>query len=423
MLATLRQRDFALLWFAALVSIAGDYALIVALPLHAYALTGSAVATGGVFAAALLPRILLGSVAGVLVDRWDRKRVMVAADLLRALLLLPLLAVVAADLLWLLYAVRVAVGILGLLFGPAESALLPRLVGEDRVVTANALNALNDNLGRLVGSAAGGVLYAVGGLSTVVLVDAASFAVSALLILAIRTSARPEPVVTASATAGSGTVFGEWRAGLRLIAREPTLRTVFVAYGLGSLGEGTFGVGFTPLVVDVLRGGATGVGAVMSAQAVGGLLAGVVVARIAGSVAPGALFAGGLIGLGLADLGLANAARLAPPGPQAVTVAAVFMVLAGIPVVAFAAAGQGLLQTLTEDAYRGRVFGALGTVSGFATLAGLTAGGAAVDAIGIVPVVSAGAAMWILGGIVAWWRFSRAAPVAVPTGERGLAGP
>ena len=93
MLATLRHRDFALLWFAGLVSVAGDFALLIALPLHAYALTGSAVATGAVFAASLLPSILLGSVAGVFVDRWDRKRTMVAADLLRAALLLPLLAV------------------------------------------------------------------------------------------------------------------------------------------------------------------------------------------------------------------------------------------------------------------------------------------------------------------------------------------
>ena len=98
-LATLRHRDFALLWTAGLVSVAGDFALVVALPLHAYALTGSAVATGGVFAASLLPHVLLGSVAGVFVDRWDRKRTMIVADLLRAALLLPLLLVGSADLL------------------------------------------------------------------------------------------------------------------------------------------------------------------------------------------------------------------------------------------------------------------------------------------------------------------------------------
>ena len=68
MLATLRQRNFALLWIAGLISVAGEFALFTALPLHAYALTGSALATGAVFAASLLPRVVLSSFAGVFVD-------------------------------------------------------------------------------------------------------------------------------------------------------------------------------------------------------------------------------------------------------------------------------------------------------------------------------------------------------------------
>ena len=405
MLATLRHRDFALLWAAGLVSVAGDYVLIVALPLHAYALTGSALATGGVFAASLLPRVLLGSVAGVFVDRWDRKRTMVGADLLRAVLLLPLLAVRSPDLLWLLYLVRAATGAAGAFFAPAENALLPRLVGEERLVAANALNALNNNLGRLVGPAIGGVLYAGGGLTGVVLVDAASFLASAVLIAAIRAGARPEGGSrVADAVSAWGRALGEWRAGLRLVGRNRALRTVFAAFLLGFVGEGTFEVGFAPLAVDVLGGGAAGAGLLMSAQAVGGLLAGGLVARFAGRVAPRLLFGWGLVGLGLADLGMANAAGLAPSGPEAVGVAMAFMFLAGFPVVASNAAGNGMLQALTADAYRGRVFGALGTAEGAAILVGLGVGGLAVDAVGVVPVVSAGAAMWVVGGAVALAR-------------------
>jgi hypothetical protein len=83
------------------------------------------------------------------------------------------------------------------------------------------------------------------------------------------------------------------------------------------------------------------------------------------------------------------------------------MLLAGFPVVAANAAGHGLLQTLTADAYRGRVFGALGTVQGMATLAGLAFSAAAVDVVGVVPVLSLGAAMWIVGGTVALTRLPR----------------
>jgi MFS family permease len=188
MLATLRQRNFALLWLAGLVSIAGDFALIVALPLHVYRLTGSTLATACTLAANSLPRVVAGSVAGVFVDRWDRQRTMVAADLLRAAALLPLL--VAPTNLGAIYAIAAVQGTIGLFFSPAEGALLPQLVGEERLVTANALNALNDNLGMLAGPALGALLYAETGIGGVVLADAATYLGSALLIGLIRDGGR-----------------------------------------------------------------------------------------------------------------------------------------------------------------------------------------------------------------------------------------
>jgi MFS family permease len=404
MLATLRHRDFALLWVAGLVSVAGDFALFAALPLHAYVLTGSAAAAGGVFAASLLPRVLLGSVAGVFVDRWDRKRAMVAADLLRAASLLPLLAVVSADQLWLLYLVRAATGTLGLIFDPAESALLPRLVGEERLVTANALNALNNNLGRLIGPAVGGVLYARGGLGAVVLVDVASFAVSAGLIALIRTDSRPERSETVAERSPWGRLRDELRAGLRLVGESRVLSAVFLSLGIGLLGEGTFEVGFPPLVLDVFAGGASGAGIILSAQAVGGLIAGALVARAGESIPPRILYGGGLIGLGLADLGTVNATAVVSPGMPAVALASLFMVLAGFPVVALNAAAQGILQRETLDAFRGRVFGALSAVQGVSMLAGLGLGALVIDRVGVVAVLSAGAAMWIVAGALALAR-------------------
>src|SRR5262245_33699639 len=105
MLATLRQRNFALLWFGGLISLAGDWMLGIALPIHVYMLTGSALATGGMLIARMIPNLLLGSIACVFVDRWDRKRTMVIANGLAALTLLPLLLVHSADWLWLIYLV------------------------------------------------------------------------------------------------------------------------------------------------------------------------------------------------------------------------------------------------------------------------------------------------------------------------------
>lgn len=412
MLATLRHRDFALLWFAGLISVAGDFALYAALPLHAYALTGSAAAAGAVFAASLLPRVVLGPLAGVYVDRWDRKRTMVAADLLQAAVLLPLLAVDSAGLLWLLYLVRAVGGTLGLFFTPAESALLPRLVGEDQLIAANALNTLNNNLGRLIGPAIGGALYAVGGLEAVVAVDVASFIVAAGLIAMIRANARPDRQPESDdARPALLRVFAELRAGLLVMRQSRVISAVFLSFGLGFIAEGTFEVGFTPLVIDVFDGGATGVGILLSAQAVGGLGAGALIARTSARISPRLLFAGGLLGLGIADFGMVNSANLAPPDVSPVALAGAFMILAGAPIVALHAASLGILQVETTDAFRGRVFGALGMVEGFAILTGLLAGALTVDRFGIVPVLSAGALMWAVGGVVALVRLPRDAGV------------
>ena len=93
MFAVLRKRNFALLWLGQIVSLAGDYMLIVALPYYVFGLTGSILQTGTMFVVETVPRILLGSFAGVFVDRWDRRWTMIISDLSRAAVLLLLLLV------------------------------------------------------------------------------------------------------------------------------------------------------------------------------------------------------------------------------------------------------------------------------------------------------------------------------------------
>src|SRR6478609_10181441 len=110
MLVALRQRNFALLWVGQLISVFGDWVLLIALPFYIFDLTGSALATGAMFIAQTVPKVLLGSVAGVFVDRWDRKRTMIAADLSRAALLLTLLTVHSAHSLWIVYVAGFAQG-------------------------------------------------------------------------------------------------------------------------------------------------------------------------------------------------------------------------------------------------------------------------------------------------------------------------
>jgi MFS family permease len=101
--------------------------------------------------AASIPNIVLGSIAGVFVDRWDRKRTMVITSLLLALALLPLplLLVRTADRVWIIYLVAFGEACLQQFFIPAQSTLLPTLVGEEHLVQANSLNSLSSNFARL----------------------------------------------------------------------------------------------------------------------------------------------------------------------------------------------------------------------------------------------------------------------------------
>src|SRR5919199_6799958 len=194
MLATLRRRDFALVWLAGLISMMGDWVLYIALPIYVYQLTGSALATSAMFAAEMVPALFVGSVAGVFVDRWDRKRTMVVANLLLTLGLLPLLLVHSAGQVWLVYMVSFFESVVAQFFSPAERAFLPTLAGQEHLVAANALNALNNNLARLVGPALGGVVAAWLGLAGVTLVDALTFLLAAALVLLVTASGRVERI-------------------------------------------------------------------------------------------------------------------------------------------------------------------------------------------------------------------------------------
>jgi MFS family permease len=397
MIAVLRQRNFALLWFGGLISMAGDWVLRIGLPLYIYQLTGSTLATGIMFMAGMLPSLLLGSVAGVFVDRWDRKRTMVIANGLLAVSLLPLLAVRSAEWVWLAYIAAFAQSCIAQFFDPAESAMLPLLVGEEHLPTANALNALNNNLARLIGPAIGGVVLAVGGLTGVALVDAASFLLAAGMIALIRADGRAVRVEAPAAPADTNTpwlaVWREWVEGLRIVVRTRTVAVIFLLLAITSLGEGVISVLFAPFVSKVLGGGGTEFGAIASAQAVGGLIGGALIGEVARRVRPGRLI--GVCGIlfGLIDLAIFNYPVFG--------VALILMVLVGLPGVGFSTGVTTLLQTSTANQYLGRVFGALGTTSSLLALIGASLASVLGDQIGIVPVLNLQGGGYVLAGSLA----------------------
>ena len=181
-MATLRNRNFFLLWSGGLISMIGTWMLLTALPFYIYRETGSALATSGLLMAFIGPGILFGSLAGVFIDRWDRRRVLLLGNAVQTALIALLLLVEANGWFGLIYVVAFAESTVNQFLGPAENALLPTLVGEEQLVAANSLNALNDNLARVMGTALGGLLLGGVGFTNVVILDALSYLAAAVLI-------------------------------------------------------------------------------------------------------------------------------------------------------------------------------------------------------------------------------------------------
>jgi MFS family permease len=413
MFALLRQRGFALLWTGGLISAVGDWVLFVALPFYVYQRTGSTLATGATFMAQILPPLLLGSVAGVFVDRWDRRRTMIIADLARALLLLLLLTVHTRADLPRVYIVAFLLAAITQFFGPAKGALIPRLVGTAHLVRANALNALGDNIPRLVGPALGGVLFAGLGLPGVVLTDSASFLFSGVLILFIRVP--PAETAEAGAVRAPQThaawmaFWHEWRDGLRLVGMNRVLRTLFTVEGLAVVGQGILDVLFLPYVKRVLHGDALLFGWLLSLQAIGGLLGGMIAGRISVQLSPTRLFG---LSMGLVGATIVIAANV-PILPLIVPLVA----LVGIPVVGWLVGAQTVLQDSVADRYRGRMLGTYGTTSALTQLGGMGLAGVLGDRLGIVPMLNISGGLHIVGGVGALILLHTARSVRTPADD------
>ncbi len=366
MINLLRQRNFGLLWWGGLISFIGDWVLFVSLPLYILNLTGSVVAMGILFIVNILPGLFLGSVAGVFVDRWDRRRILVITNLMLVPLYSLLLFFDTPSMVWIVYLVGFGGNLIRQLLNPAEMSLLPRLVGETDLVSANSLNSLNNNLARLLGPAVGGVVFATLGFQASVIIDVVTFLVAALMIAAISapaglTRAEPHPSAGEGMSAGKK-MRTEWLDGLRVIRANRVLSGLFILLGINNVIDGIVTVLLAVYVVQALGGGSPELGWLLTAQAVGGLLGSVFVARISRRFPAWKIIGVGLILLGTLDFLIF--------GFPVLLLNITLLVLVGLPIMALDVTAITLFQIVTEDRFRGRVFGIYGTTSGVLLLVG-----------------------------------------------------
>jgi MFS family permease len=185
---------FRSLWLAQVISLTGDWFNTIASVIIVNRYAASGLAVGGLFIARALPPFVLGPLAGVVADRFDRRKVLILSDVLRAGIVLCFLLVDRPERLWLLYVLTVLQFSVSAFFEPARAALVPALVENEELIAANTISSITWSAMLTLGGAIGGLTASLFGVRVSLVVDAASFLASAALVLSIRGQFHAEAV-------------------------------------------------------------------------------------------------------------------------------------------------------------------------------------------------------------------------------------
>jgi len=372
------------------VSNVGDWLIVGALVVLVRTLSGSSSAVSGLMISKILPALFLGSIAGVLVDRVNRKRSMLAVQVLRGLIVLTLPFMVS---IWAIYGIVFVLEFFELIFTPAKNASIPNIVEEDQVLTANSISYTTDQLTMIVGLSFGGVIVLVVqtivdrlnlaaapgftlflphllGPRTVFLVDSLSFFASALVLTFV--SMRPT-----RRRIGEIHPMHIWRdllEALRYMLDQAVVRSMIMAVGIAILGGGTLysvGIAYTS---EVLRVGESGYIFVLALFAAGMLIG------AAGAGVVGRFLERRIMFVG--SMGLFGVALLLFSTLTLYGAALFFAVVAGVAVAALSVTSYTYLQETVIDEMRGRVFAALESLLRISLLVSLAVTGPLADLIG-----------------------------------------
>jgi MFS family permease len=367
-----KNREFRLLWLAQIVSSFGDSLTGLTLLILINELTGSTAAIATLTILLAIPTVTLGLIAGVYVDRFDRKRIMLFSDAARAALVIGLIFVSSKDQLWLLYLLGFLQATVGTFFGPARSALMQYLIPKEQLLEAGSISQTSVVISSLAGSACAGLLY---GLSQsfwlAFVIDTVTFLLSFAFVLAVRV---PKLDLVSSIEKASG-VFQELREGFRAIAGSRFLIALLVTGGVATFGFGAVNVLLVPLTINVFKVPPVWLGTIEGAQTVGMVLGGVFLVGLASRINSNWLIVSGIAALSLLTAGIG----LAPN----VIVFSAMMFGIGLVLVPLSSAAGAMMQQVVANELMGRVSSSLNVVNGVANLISMALAGTLGAAIGL----------------------------------------
>lgn len=357
------NRGFTLLWTAQLVSTIGTALTSLAASILIYRLTGSALSVGLMLMATAAPSLLVGLLAGVFVDRYDRKRIMIISDVLRALLVAAIPVLVTLHIGWLYVAVALTSAI-GQFFEPAHASVLPEVASDEELAAANSLIAISAFGSTAIGFAASGLIASRLPIAWAFYLDALTFLFSAVCILLIRI--KPQ---AASEPTSAAVVMRNLRAGVRFLLDNAMLRSLLVTSAPVLIGFGLSNALLLPFAHQALKASEFEYGLQEGLTSVGFVVGSLLMANLADRWREGQWIAVSFIGMALAGIAYAYT--------SSVPLAIVIITLSGFLNAPSSIARRLVIQRHTPREMRGRVNSAFFVSRDVLFLVGMGAAGLA----------------------------------------------
>ena len=383
-----RSPSYSPLWLAQLLSSFGDTLHYVAVVVLVYQISGQGMAVAALVAAEIVPVLLLGPLAGVVIDRYSRKGVLIGADLFRAALVVSL---IWPQGLWHVYLVAAGLVVGSTFFTPTTQAVIPVLTSEDERLAANSVNWSTGRLVQIVGAAVAGGLVGMIGTAPAFGINAATFLASAALVARLRIPPHGGQLAR-DATRGLAGYLGDARAGLAYALSDRFVSRLLLVQGLASLAVGATSAMLVVLAEVHLGLPPAGFASLIGVIGVGALLGPLIPNLLTRDYRDARWLFVPYIVRGIGDVALA----IFTPLPVALAILFVYGLSTSAGIVVFNSA----IQDAVPEQVRGRVYTLLEVTWNAMRLLSLALGGLLVDAVGIRALFWASGALLACAGIL-----------------------
>jgi len=402
--SVLKIPNFRSLWIGQTISQMGDGLTNLAILIVVNQLTGSTKALATVAIALALPQLLIGLFAGVVVDRFDRRRIMIVSDILRGFVVIGFIFVREPSQVWIFYVLAFIQAAIGTFFDPAKSALIPNIVESSQLLAANGLSQTTRVITNVIGTALAGVLIGLAhGAWLPFSLDALTFFISAIFITRIVLSGQEK----VEALQASDDSLAQLKEGLRFTVQHRLIGVAMFTLAITMLGLGAVNVLFVPFMVNILQTPINWIGFLEAAQVIGMIVGSSLVALLASRlklsqlISIGVFLLGGLIML-VGTLQNAWSVGLA-------------LFVVGLTVMPVQVAVSTIMQRHVPNEMRGRVGAALNTVLSLASVISMALSGVLGDALGIRQVFFLSGVIAMGAGLFAILMMKEPAPQPVMT--------